>query len=234
VAHAREALAPAIERVFALALTTTHTDLLQWLRRMAEERTWVPLYFELGFGLSASEQRDPESRLEPVALSEGLKLRGAVDLVERSVHPAPDGRPVLRATDHKTGRSDLKASAVTAGARVLQPLLYALALERMFEDVRVDAGRLYFCTTRADFESHEVPLHAGARRIASEFVQGVGALLTQGFLPAAPAHTREAGSACEQCSYRVVCGPYEAERVARVKAKDFGRLAPLQKLRGLP
>jgi ATP-dependent helicase/nuclease subunit B len=234
VARVREELAPASERVFELSLNTARTDLRQWIALMAQERSWVPVHFELGFGLSPSDQRDPESRLEAVQLAEGLRLRGAIDLVEQGAHPGPDGRPLVRATDHKTGSAELKASAITAGARVLQPLLYALALERLFEGARVDSGRLYFCTTRAGFASHEVPLHAGARRVAAEFVQCVDALLGQGFLPAAPAHTRELGPECERCSFRVVCGPYEAERVARVKAKDFARLKPLFQLRNLP
>jgi hypothetical protein len=234
VARAREEHAPVIQRVFELALSNLRTDLREWLRRIAEERSWVPAHFELGFGLAASDQRDRRSSVEPVALDVGILLRGAIDLVEQSVHKAPDGRLMLRATDHKTGQNELRQGAILAGGRVLQPVLSALALERLFPEARVDSGRLYFCTTRADFQSHEVPLHAAARNMARELAQAIQTMLSQGFLPAAPGRFRGEGAECERCSYRVVCGPYEPERVARVKAPDAQRLAPLHHLRNLP
>ena len=50
--------------------------------------------------------------------------------------------------------------------------------------------------------------------------------LRTGFLPAAPDD-----HACRWCDYRVVCGPYEAQRVKR---KPEQRLAALVRLRSLP
>jgi CRISPR/Cas system-associated exonuclease Cas4 (RecB family) len=232
VASSKEEYAPAIERVFDAALLTLRSDLGEWLERLLDDPRWVPWRFELGFGLSLSRERDPHSKLEPVALPIGLKLRGAIDLVERSANAA-GGVTLVRATDHKTGKAQENHLAVTDGGRVLQPLLYALALEQLFPELKVDAGRLYFCTSRAGFQSHEVPLNEGNRKRAQELVSAIDSMVGQGFLPAAPRQEGQT-SECERCSYRVVCGPYEAERVARVKAADMLRLSPLQRVRGLP
>ena len=52
-------------------------------------------------------------------------------------------------------------------------------------------------------------LDPAARALFGEWLAALGALLQTGFLPAAPRK-----EACERCGYRVVCGPYEEERVA--------------------
>jgi ATP-dependent helicase/nuclease subunit B len=154
---------------------------------------------------------------------------GAMDLVEQNAQLAPDGRTVLRVTDYKSSLPEEGRGSITYGGKLLQPLLYALALERLFPGARVSAGRLYFCTARADFAAHEVALDDAARALFGELTGAIGALLQTGFLPAAPRK-----DACRGCSYRVVCGPYEEERVAGVKVKDMARLAPLFRLRDLP
>lgn len=230
VLRAKEHYSPALERVFDAALTTLRTDLTEWLTRQTDEKYWVPFRFELGFGLPVAGDTDPHSRVEPVSLEIGVKLRGAIDLVEQR---RTEAGFTLRATDYKTGRRDEKDLSVTDGGSVLQPLFYALALEQLFPGSAVDAGRLYYCTTQAGFASQEVPLNEGNRGRGRELVQAIEALISQGFLPAAP-RVKGFVSECERCTYRVVCGPYEAERVARVKAKDAARLAPLHKLRNLP
>jgi CRISPR/Cas system-associated exonuclease Cas4 (RecB family) len=247
VAEAKEQHAPALERVFDAALLTLHADLAEWAARMCDEPSWQPRYFELGFGLPPSRERDPNSRAEPVRLPFGLLLRGAIDLVEARVNARelgtearviarePGTEPaalVLRATDHKTGKPQENPSALTDGGRSLQPLLYALALEQIFPAARVDSGRLYFCTSKGGFESHPVALDDFARLQAEQLAAAIDAQLEQGFLPAAPAQ-KGAVSECDHCSYRVVCGPYEPERVARVKARDFVRLSRLHEVRNL-
>src|SRR5205814_9361925 len=113
--------------------------------------------FEVSFGLPEMAQRDPDSGREPVLLDEGIRLRGSIDLVER----APDG--ALRATDYKTGKAWAKKGTVIGGGATLQPALYALALEKLFPDVHVEGGRLYYCTYVGDFDSVEVPLGIEAR-----------------------------------------------------------------------
>ncbi len=231
VSRIKEQYAPPVERLFDAALSTLFADLKEWLSRLADEKHWVPFRFELGFGLPKTSDRDAQSLSESVKLGVGLNLRGAIDLVEKRV--TPEGVAWLRATDYKTGRSEGKPLLVTDGGSVLQPLLYALALEAIFPESKVDAGRLYYCTSQAGFVSHEVALNEGSRTRARDLVRAIDTMIEQGFLPAAP-RVKGFVSECEQCSYRVVCGPYEAERVARIKAKDFARLAPLHALRNLP
>jgi ATP-dependent helicase/nuclease subunit B len=214
--------------VFDEGLASLAHDLEEWLRLCARAPEWVPQHFELAFGLSRKEaETDPKSSPEPAQLGP-LRLLGVMDLVERHVQPGPDGRPLLRVTDYKSslpeeGRGD------TYGGKVLQPLLYALALERLFPNASVLSGRLYFCTSRADFADREVPLDPGRRALFADLIGAIQQLLETGFLPAAPRK-----DACQTCSYRVVCGPYEEERVAGIKVKDMARLAPLFRLRNLP
>jgi hypothetical protein len=205
-------------------LRTLAADLREWLARMAADDAWVPSSFELGFGLTRSHERDRESARQPVLLPQGLLLRGAIDLVESK--PGEGGVMTLRATDHKTGEASAPLYGIVRGGEMLQPVLYALALEQLFPDAAVVGGRLYFCTSKGGFVEHNVALHTGARSMARELVQVIDGSLEHGFLPAAPKD-----GACETCEYRTICGPYERERVAKKKQES---LAPLFHLRNLP
>jgi RecB family exonuclease len=219
-ARARDDLAPAIERVWQDGVASVRADLREWLRRTAEDASgYVPAHFELSFGLPDRRPRDPRSVRDAVELDCGIHLRGSVDLVER------DGTR-LRVTDHKTGRSRVKPGAILAGGASLQPVLYALAAERIFPEARVEEGRLWYCTVAGGFAEIRVPLDEGARRSAVAFARTVDAALAAPFLPAAPAK-----GACEWCDYRVVCGPHEEARSAR---KRPAPLDPLRALREMP
>ncbi len=212
-------LAPAIERVWKDAIDAIRADLREWLRRTADDAVpWTPERFELAFGLQGRDQADPASRAEPVPLEAGLILRGSIDLVERGL----GGR--LRVTDHKSGKADAPKDLIVGGGRVLQPVLYALAAERLLGEP-VESGRLYYCSSRGGYEERVVPLDDAARAAAREFASTVAGAITDGFLPAAPA---EGG--CRWCDYRMVCGPYEEMRVAQ---KPAARLAALERLRRL-
>src|SRR5213078_175339 len=213
---------PAIDRVWRDGIDGIRADLREWLRRAADaDDGWVPWRFELSFGLADRDrpQADPASVPDPVPVIGDLSLRGSVDLVERR----PPG--VLRATDHKTGKTRPKTDVVVGGGTVLQPLLYALACERLLNEP-VEAGRLYDCTADGGYEERVVPLDAEGRRVAGEVVDIIGRALADGFLPAMPAK-----GACRYCDYRPVCGPHEETRTAR-KPKD--RCADLERLRRLP
>jgi CRISPR/Cas system-associated exonuclease Cas4 (RecB family) len=225
--RAREAFAPAIEGVFRDALSTAARDLMEWLVRLADERGFTPAYFELGFGVSSSSELDPESRSEAVTLDNGMRFLGVIDMVESGRDES--GQLVLRATDHKTGAMPERLGNVVSGGRVLQPLLYALALEQLFPAARVQGGRLYFCTGDAGFKQHVVLLHEHSRIVARELVENIEAQLKEGFLPAAPEP-----NACERCAYLTVCGPYEEQRVSKGKRADLKRLLPLHHVRNLP
>ena len=217
----REKLAPAIERVWDDGIASISADLSEWLRRAAEKRDgWRPDRFELSFGLSGRDQADPGSSEDPIAIAGGLKLRGSIDLVERD--PA---RAHLRITDHKTGKVRADRKVVVGGGRVLQPLLYALAAEKLLGEP-VDSGRLYYCTLAGGFEEREVALNDAAREAITKVIETIGDALETGFLPASP-DERE----CQWCDYRMLCGPYEQRRSAM---KPSARLAKLQKLRALP
>jgi len=251
--RARAHYAPAIARVFDAALQSVRRDLQGWLTRARQDEQWTPHQSELSLQDPQVSQGSIEptaeetesvipSPLSPAAphppppaaggavtlqLAAGVRLSGCVDLVEVHTRTTPDGKRMLRATDFKTGAAPLRL-AISNGAHVLQPLLYALALERMCPDAAVSGGRLYFSTHDERFQSREVPLSARARDAAEQFFLGLQELLSQGFLPAAPER-----DACASCAYLAVCGPHEAER-AHVKRRDSARLNALMRIRGLP
>ncbi|HEY6039463.1 MAG TPA: PD-(D/E)XK nuclease family protein, partial [Kofleriaceae bacterium] len=209
-------LFPAIERVWNDAIASIRADLREWLRRMTDDPEWTPQRFELAFGLDSQTGRDPASSDDPVATSIGLILRGSIDLVE--LHR--DGQ--VRATDYKTGKAKMERGSVIGGGKSLQPVLYALVLESLLPAAKVAGGRLYYCTTRGDFQDVSVPLDDGALAAANVLASTLRHHFDQGFFPAAP----DKGE-CTYCDFRAVCGPYEEVRT-RQKAKE-----PLVQLRRL-
>ena len=218
----RDELCPAIPRVWEDGIGTLRADLRQWLRKASEEADgWVPYRFELSFGLKGHDRptADPASVPDPVSLDGGLRLRGSIDLVERHA------RGALRATDHKTGKVRAGSGVVVGGGQVLQPVLYALAIEKLLPEP-VESGRLYYCTADGGYLDRVVELNDQARRSARTIVDVVARSLAQGFLPAAPDK-----GACRWCDFRPVCGPLEEIRVGR-KPKD--RLEDLKMVRELP
>jgi ATP-dependent helicase/nuclease subunit B len=217
-------LVPSIPRVFDDELDVIVGDLREWLARVAQDAEWVPAHFELAVGSPPGAQHDPASRPEPLTLSCGVRLRGSIDLVERR---AADPK-ALRATDHKTGSSyafdRAPQKVVVRGGKTLQPALYAMALEALFPDAKVEGGRLYFCTPKARYASHGVALDETTRAAMGDVVTTLEELLAQGMLPAVPE-----AEACMFCDYRRVCGPDAARRAGRI-APD-ARLEKLVTLR---
>jgi ATP-dependent helicase/nuclease subunit B len=213
-------LAPAIERVWDDAIRGIAADVREWLRRMTASQEWTPVFFELSFGLGETRTEDKHSQKDPLDLSVGIRFRGSLDLVER------DAGGALRAVDYKTGKVKAKENIVIAGGAILQPALYALALEKHFPETPIDSGILYYCTSAAEFTMRRVPLDDDAREAVRAVAQTVGASLREGFLPAAPAR-----DACAYCDYRTVCGPHEEIRVMK---KPQTRLRSLLQLRSRP
>jgi len=220
----RERLHPAIGRVWDDSITGIGADLREWLRRMLEDSDWTPVHFELSFGLKDPRAQDVKSTDEPVRLDIGLRLRGSIDLVERR----KDG--ALRATDHKTGKIKAKKDeTVIGGGEILQPVLYALTLERMFPDSKVVDGVLYYCTSAGNFEKVEVPLNDNARASAHMVAKTVSDALVKGFLPTAPNIEKKGYSACTWCDFKDVCGPYEEIRTKKKPQAPLKVLAELRK-----
>ncbi|HVN29862.1 MAG TPA: PD-(D/E)XK nuclease family protein, partial [Candidatus Binataceae bacterium] len=230
----RDNLAPAIERVWRDGIDPIRADLREWMRRAANDpQRFCPERFELAFGLKGRGQADPSSSKDAVEIGGGLKLRGSIDLVERS----SDG--MLRVTDHKTGKVRAQKNFVIAGGKTLQPVLYALAAEKLLHEP-VRSGRLYYCTATGNYEERIVEIDETARAAALDFVATLSDALKAGFLPAAP-EPRE----CDWCNFRRVCGPYESQRM-RIKAgamppsgvakrtNEAERMTPLWNLRGKP
>lgn len=220
-ARAYDELAPAVERVWHDEVAAIRRDLHGWLRLLARDgEEWRPEYFELGFGPVPGE-RDPRSLHDEVTLPGGFKLRGAIDLVE--VHRRTS---VLRVTDHKTGRKPDKIErTVVGGGAVLQPVLYAMAVEVALQRP-VLQGRLFYCTAAGSYAEHPIPLNDATRAAGLEVLQIIDRAVATGFLAAAPTE-----DACGRCDYRAVCGP---DVFRRIRQKPQDRLADLQALRKIP
>jgi len=217
----RDKLAPAIDKVWNDGIASIRADLLEFLRQETERAPWIPWKLELAFGLPETRGRDDSSTDQPVLLDCGITLRGSIDVVEQG----PD--QTLRATDHKTGKHRQKPGSVVGGGESLQPVFYALAVEKLFPGRKVAGGRLSYCTSAGEFKEVLVPLDRLARDAADKVAAALGEALTKGFLPAAPGK-----EACKYCDYRPVCGPWEEERTR--KKTDRGELDLLKALRRLP
>ena len=219
-ARYRDKLFPAIERVWNDGISSIRADLREWLRRMADDPEWTPSRFELAFGLDSQSGRDPASRDEPVETAIGLTLRGSIDLVEQG----RDGR--VRATDHKTGKARVEPGSVIDHGKSLQPVLYALVLEKLLPEAQVAGGRLYYCTTRGDFKDVMVPLDETALASAQLLASTLRHHFEQGFFPAAPGKGE-----CTYCDFRAVCGPYEEQRAAKKATEPLAQLRRLREQR---
>jgi RecB family exonuclease len=215
---AHDALAPAVERVWADEVASIRRDLHTWLQHLAHDgEQWLPKYFEWSFGQVPGE-RDERSLATDVVLEGGFRLRGAVDLIEEHRQTG-----LLRVTDHKTGRKPERIEkTIVGGGAVLQPVLYPMAVEAGLSRA-VHHGRLFYCTAAGSFHPHEIPLNERTRALALDVLRVIDRAVTDGFLAPAPGP-----DACARCDFQAVCGPEVARRVAR---KPQDRLADLHELR---
>jgi CRISPR/Cas system-associated exonuclease Cas4 (RecB family) len=214
-------LAPAVDRVWADEIASIRRDLHGWLHYLAADgEEWLPKYFEFAFGAVPGE-RDVHSVRDEVTLEGGFQLRGAVDLIEE--HRALG---MLRVTDHKTGRKpDRIEQVIIGGGSVLQPVLYAMAIETGLRRP-VSQGRLFYCTAAGSYFPHPIPINERTRAAGLEVLQVIDRAVESGFLAAAPT-----ADACARCDFRPVCGPDVFRRVGR---KPIDRLADLAALRSRP
>lgn len=219
----KEDLVPAIERVWITEIEDLRTDLRGWLQHVAmNDDDWKPIHFEFAFGLRRDEGRDPASTAEVADLSEyGVKLRGSIDLVERHI-----ARGVVRVTDHKTGKLPDMVPAFVGGGKFLQPLLYALAAEKLL-GATVESGRLFYATQQGAYQHMEIPANDRARKFLAKLLADIDVSIAEGFLPPMPQK-----DACKTCDYRAVCGPYEEHRLLK-KDRNDERLDGLIEIRGM-
>jgi hypothetical protein len=213
-----EQLAPAIDRVWRDEIDEIRRDLSIWVQRIANGGPWRPEYFEFGFGLD-DDGRDPRSLRDPITIDARFVLHGSVDLIE--VDPARD---VLRVTDHKTGRNRSKPDQIVGGGKVLQPVLYSMAVEKGLGR-RVERARLYFATTSGGFAEAPVTIDDYSRGQGLQVLEIVDRAVEAGFLVPSPEER-----VCTWCDFRPVCGPRAQDRSSR-KAQD--RLADLEALRSM-
>jgi RecB family exonuclease len=219
----RDRLSPAIDRVWKDELASMTGDLRMWLEKLAEEGAeWTPERFEFSFGLAELDGRDDRSRLEPAVVDGRFNLRGSIDMIERHRQTG-----FLRVTDHKTGRNRTReGQTIVDGGRILQPVLYGLALKALEPDQTVFSGRLFYCTHAGDYKSYEIPLMGEAPALGLEVLEIIDRAIERGTLAARPAP-----DACGYCDFQVVCGRREE---ARTRPKDPALFADLESLRKLP
>ncbi len=222
--HDREydRLNPAIDRVWRDEIGLMTADLQTWLEKLTEEGAdWTPERFEFSFGLPDMAGRDEHSIATPATIDGRFQLRGSMDMIERHRQTG-----FLRVTDHKTGKNRTRSGqTVVDGGRVLQPVIYGLALKALFPEETVYSGRLFFCTTAGGFQPYEIPLMGDAPKKGIEVLEIVDRAIEHGALAARPAH-----EACKWCDFKVVCGRGEEQRTRRKDGKLFSDLDALRKL----
>jgi len=216
-----EELAPAIERIWRDELERIRLDLRGWLRRESTQTDgYVPYRRELTFGMRPRGPADPASTLEVAELPIGLRLRGAIDLVEKRA----DGK--VRVTDHKSGKVWMPESAILNGGASLQPVLYTLAYEALTGE-QVESARLYYCTERGGYAERVVRVDDEALSVITEFQRRLDDVIDVGFFPASP----QPKFGCRFCDYLPVCGP--RMEIDAKRKQDDPRLSPLNWLRNL-
>jgi ATP-dependent helicase/nuclease subunit B len=213
-----EKLAPAIPRVWKGEIEDLRADWKGWLRRLpTDAQGWQVIHSEYAFGMSR-EGRDPHSTTEPARIMDGVQLRGSIDWIERHQESG-----ALRLTDHKTGKAPKQSPHHVGGGQILQPLLYAMAVEALL-GATVKISRLYYCTQRGNYQTVQVPTQDDARHDLQRVLKIIDDSIAKAFLPAAPAPGQ-----CDWCDYQMVCGPREQERTSRKEP-----LHALVELRSLP
>jgi hypothetical protein len=218
---AKDDLAPAIDRVWTDELASIARDLRGWLDNLVRDGAeWKPEFFEFAFGLPGDLERDPRSVNDPARVDDRFLIRGSIDLVERRLHGT-----ALRVTDHKTGKNRTTRATMVDGGRVLQPVLYGMALEAVTGE-RVEEGRLSYCTSVGAFSVHSIVLDDTSRRRALEVLEVIDRAIEHGTLAARPAD-----GACGRCDFVAVCGGDEERRTRR---KSIGLFADLDALRRIP
>ena len=201
-------------------------DLKIWLEHLVEEGAqWTPERFEFAFGLiehtpAAIRAQHRRSRRTSTAAS---SLRGSIDLVERHRKTG-----FLRVTDHKTGRNRTnRGETVVDGGRVLQPVIYGLALEALLEpDQTVLFRTAVVLHVAGGFTQHEIPLLDDTRRRGLEVLEIIDRAIEARHARGAAGDATRAGC----CDFEVVCGRQEERRTGRKARELFADLMRFGKM----
>jgi hypothetical protein len=199
----RERLAPAVERVWRDEIDGIARDLRGWLQQVADAGDGVDAAILRAGVRPAEGERDPRSRPEPVTIDGrfraawlGRSRRGAQRTAARCASPTTR----RDATGRRTGS--------IGGGAVLQPVLYALAVEQIWAG-RSRRGGCSSAPPPAAIASRTVaPIRRG-RRAGVEALEIVDRAIETGFLAPAPLE-----GACRWCDFR----PSAARRGASASA----------------
>jgi CRISPR/Cas system-associated exonuclease Cas4 (RecB family) len=107
---------------------------------------------------------------------------------------------------------------------VLQPVLYALALEALRGEAP-SHSILSYATLRGGYRTIAIPINGEARDRVGRVLALIDEWIDQGFLPAAPKR-----GGCERCDYLPVCGPYEELRVSGKPQPELRELVEIRRL----
>ena len=218
-AEYRDELAPAIRA----RLGRRHRRPARRLARVAVARdaqdpSWTPAYFELGFGLTtATEPAMP--RAAPSRWRSTAASRCAARSISSSARTTRCARPTTR-----PARAPSRVRRIAGGARAAAACCTRSCCEKLFPGAarRRAVGVLLHRARR-------VPAHRGpARRRARDARPSCVAKTVGDALDTASCRRRRDNGACERCDFGAVCGPYEEQRVA---AQAKGRLERLTQLR---
>jgi CRISPR/Cas system-associated exonuclease Cas4 (RecB family) len=215
-AETAEEHAPAIPGFWRTEVEKLRADLRGWLS--GREADWSPAHVELAFGTEDFAEHDGASTADPAVIEGGVRLRGSIDLIERR----SDGR--IRVIDHKTGKFPDKPPLCIGNGEVLQPLLYALAVEALLGEAPAQSI-LSYATLRGGYHTVAVPINTYGRERVRRVPALIDKWIDQGFLPAAPKR-----GGCERCEYLPVCGPYEELRVSGKPQPDLRELVEIRRL----
>ena len=129
-------------------------------------------------------------------------LRGSIDLVEHAAHDVRCASPITRPGENRT-----TLATIVDGGRVLQPILYGMALEAITGEL-VEEGRLSYCTTAGRFSSTRFCWMTSVAAAASKCSRSSTA-------PSSAARWRPAGrDACGRLRFRRRVRPDEERRTA--------------------
>jgi CRISPR/Cas system-associated exonuclease Cas4 (RecB family) len=215
-AETAEEHAPAVPGFWRIEVEKLRADLRGWLS--GREPDWSSTHVELAFGAEDLDEHDVASTADPVVIEGGVQLRGSIDLIERR----SDGR--LRVIDHKTGKFPERPPQCIGNGEVLQPLLYAFAVESLLGEAPA-MSILSYATLRGGYRTVTVPINDYARERVRRVLALIDKWIDQGFLPAAPKR-----GGCERCEYLPVCGPYEELRVSGKPQPELRELLEIRRL----